>query len=84
MLKKGWRISCGRGFEIAHETYLTDIYWNHVLFLRPNVVTEGFAPTLTNLVNKTNFEEYRKYGNFAEYALETLFSGKEVKSFLHF
>ena len=82
MLKKGWRISCGRGFEIAHETYLTDIYWNHVLFLRPNVVTEGFAPTLTNLVNKTDFEEYRKYGNFAEYALETLFSGKEVKAFL--
>ena len=83
MLKKGWRMSCGREFEIAHhETHLTDIYWNHVLFLRPNAVTEGFAPTLTNLVNKTNFEEYRKYGNFAEYALETLFSGKEVKSFL--
>ena len=55
MLKKGWRMSCGKEFEIAHETHSTDIYWNHVLFLRPNVVTEGFAPTLTNLVNETNF-----------------------------
>jgi len=82
MLKKGWRMSCGREFEIAHETHSTDMYWNHMLFLRPNAVTEGFAPTLTNLVDKTNFAEYRKYGNFAEYALETLFSRKEVKAFL--
>lgn len=82
MLKKGWRTNCGKEFAMPLETFSTHKFWNSVLFLRPNAASEGFAPTLSALIHETNFDKYRIYGNHAEYALRTLFSGEEVKYFL--
>jgi len=81
-LKKGWRTSCGKEFEIMRTDGSIDTYWNKVLFLRPNAVSEGFAPSLTDLAEKSNFEEYGKYGIFAESALKSLFHVEEMKKFI--
>lgn len=81
-LKKGWRTSCGKEFELIHDKVVIDRYWDKVSFLRPNAVSEGFLTSLSDLVIKTNFEEYRIYGNFAELALRNLFDGEEVRNFI--
>jgi len=80
--KKGWRTNCGKEFEITHTDGSIDIFWEQVLFLRPNAVSEGFLPSLPDLAQKSTFEEYRKFGIFAESALESLFLREEVKKFL--
>lgn len=79
-LKKGWRTSCGKDFEVIVEKDTIDNYWDKVLFLRPIAVVEGFTPSPNDLGSKTIFEEYRKYGNFAEFALRNLFEGKEIEN----
>ena len=82
ILKKGWRTSCGERFKHKRGKKIIDNYWDEVLFSRPSAVSEGFVSSLSALADKTNFEEFRKYGNYAELALSNLFYGKEVSYFI--
>lgn len=82
ILKKGWRTSCGERFKHNREKKIIDRYWDEVLFSRPTAVSEGFVSSLSDLADKTNFEEFRKYGKYAELALSNLFHGKEVGIFI--
>lgn len=81
-LKKGWRTNCGSEYKVSFDKEALNYYWDTVLFLRPNPVSEGFTSSLRDLVNNSTFEEYRKYGIFAESALRNLFVGEEIKNFV--
>ena len=83
LLKSGWRTNCKDEYKIIkYDKFALEKDWARILFVRPNAVSEGFAPSLNDLIHRTNFHQYRSYGNHVEAALNNLFIGSEQQEFI--